>query len=187
MGRNAAGTFIDRHGRESQSVVDGYADTVTMHLETGDVSAASTAFMLIDISDTTNWKHSKTDHIILRNILIQVDPDSSYLGEVKIGFLDNVGATNGELHQIIDFHMARKSALIIENLTWPGGFHCQNETHFGLHTVSTLYQTDVNLGGPDDAATLTYPSGNGDLVLQVDRTAGEVGVSITIIYETVGA
>jgi len=50
-----------------------------------------------------------------------------------------------------------------------------------------LFQTDVNLGGPDDPATITYPSGDGDLVLLVDRTAGSVSVSVTIIYETVGA
>ena len=186
MGRNAAGTFIDRHGIESQCVVDGFAATQTTHFESGDVST-QTAFMLIDISDTTNWKHTETDHIVIRHLLLEVDPDSSFLGEVRIGFLDNVDATNGELHQIIDIHMARKSDLIIENLTFVGGFHCQNSTHFGPHTTSTLFQTDVSLGGPDDPGTLTYPSGNGDLVLLIERSAGEVGVSVTIIYETVGA
>lgn len=179
-------SITTRHGIDSLSVIDGFAATQTTHFESGDVNA-QIAFMLIDISDTTNWKHTNTDHIILRHALIEVDPDSSFLGEVRIGFLDNVGATNGEFHQIIDIHMARKSDLIIENLTFEGGFHCQNASHFGPHTVSTLFQTDVNLGGPDDPATLTYPSGNGDLVCLIERSAGVVGVSTTIIYETVGA
>ncbi|KKM11737.1 hypothetical protein LCGC14_1720660 [marine sediment metagenome] len=52
---------------------------------------------------------------------------------------------------------------------------------------STLFQTDVNLGGPDDPSTTTYPSGNGDLVMLIEQTAGAVDVSVTMIYETVGA
>ena len=180
-------TLVTRHGRTSQYVVDGFADTQTVHLDTGSV-AAQTAFMLIDISDTTNWKHTNTDHIILDHILIEVDPDSTYLGEVKIGFLSSVDATNGDFNQIIDFDMAKKSDLAIEDLTFGGGFHCQASTHFGpILANSTLFQTDVNLGGPDDPATITYPSGAGDLALLVEVSAGAVDVSITLVYETVGA
>ena len=186
MAYNPTGTLTTRHGIDSQNVVFGFAATQTVHLDTGAV-ATQTAFMLIDISDTTNWKHTNTDHIIIRHILIEVDPDANYLGEIKIGFLDNVDATNGEFHQIIDFDMAKKSNLAIEDLLFTGGFHCQNPTHFGPHPTSALFQTDVDLGGPDDPSTITYPSGNGDLVMIVERSAGEVGVSVTIIYETVGA
>lgn len=180
------GDIESRHGRDSMYTVDGFANTGTVHLDTGSV-AVQTAFMIIDISDTTNWPHTNTDHVIIRHLLIEVDPDSTYLGEVKIGFLDSVGATNGEFHQIIDFDMAKKSDLAIEDLIFTGGFHCQAATHFGPHVVSTLFQTDVNLGGPDDPGTLTYPSGNGDLVMLVERSAGAVDVSITLIYETVGS
>lgn len=180
------GDILTRHNRRSQYVVEGFADTQTVHLDTGSV-ATQTAFMLIDISDTTNWKHTNTDHLIIRHLLIEIDPDSSFLGEIKIGFLDNVDGTNGEFHQIIDFDMAKKSDLAIEDLTFIGGFHCQNSTHFGPHFVSTLFRTDVDLGGPDDPSTITYPSGNGDLTLIVERSAGATDVSITIIYETVGS
>ncbi len=179
------GTPVERHGIRSQCVVDGYAATQTVHLDTLSV-ATQTAFMLIDISDTTNWKHTDTDHVIIRHLLIEVDPDSSYLGEIKVGFLTDVDATNGDFNQIIDFDMAKKSDLAIEDLTFTGGFHCQASTHFGPKIAnSTLFQTDLDLGGPDDPATITYPSGNGDLVMLVERTAGAVDVSVTIIYETV--
>ncbi len=180
------GSITTRHGLISRNVVDGFAATQTVHIDTGSV-ATQTAFMIVDISDTTNWQHVNTDHVIIRHLLIEVDPDANFLGEIKIGFLDNVGATNGELHQIIDFDMAKKSDLAIEDLTFTGGFHCQDSTHFGPHIVSTLFQTDVNLGGPDDPSTLTYPSGNGDLVMLIERSAGSANVSVTMIYETVGA
>lgn len=177
------GDIVNRHGRVSQFVVDGFADTQTVHLDTGEVST-QTAFMLIDISDTTNWPHTNTDHIILRGTTIQIDPDSTFLGEVKIGFLSSVDATNGDFNQIIDIGLEKKSDLIIQSLGFTGGFHCQSATHFGPKDAnSTLFQTDVDLRGPDEATD--YPSGNADLVLIVERAAGAVNVAITLIYETV--
>lgn len=183
----ATGTQITRHGVRSQNVVDGFAATQTVHLDTGSVNA-QTAFMLIDISDTTNWKHTKTDHVIIRHILLEVDPDNTYLGEIKIGFLSNVDATNGDFNQIIDLDLVKKSDLVIEDLTFIGGFHCQVSTHFGpILANSTLFQTDVDLGGPDAPGSTTYPSGDGDLILLIERSAGAVDVSVTLIYETVGS
>ena len=171
------GDTVTRHGRTSQYMVEGFSQTQTMHLDTSSVDT-ETAFMLVDISDTTNWKHTNTDCVI------QIDPDSTFLGVVKIGFLSSVDATNGDFHQILDVQLAKKSDLIIKNLTFEGGFHCQADTHFGpISANSTLFQTDVNLQGPDGATS--YPSGNNDLVLIVGRSAGTVNVSVTIIYETV--
>ena len=179
------GDTIIRHDRSSQYTIDGFADTQTIHLDTGEVST-QTAFMLIDISDTTNWAHTETDHVIIRSIVNQIDPDYTYLGEVDVGFLSDVDATNGDLNHIIDITVRKKSDLIIQNLEFTGGFHCQASTHFGPKTInSTLFQTDVNLAGPD--GNTSFPSNNGDLVMIVDRDAGAVNVSVTIIYETVGA
>lgn len=185
MSYKPTGDLLTRHSRTSQYVIPGYADTQTVHLDTGSV-ATQTAFMLIDISDTTNWKHTGTDHVIIDHILIEVDPDNSYLGEVKIGFLTEVDGDNGNFNQIIDFDMAKKSDLAIEDLKFGTGFHCQASTHFGPMLVnSTLFQTDLDLGGPDDPGTITYPSGNGDLVTLIEVAAGTVDVSITLVYETV--
>ena len=185
MSYKPSGDLVTRHSRSSQYVVPGFADTQTIHLDTGSV-ATQTAFMLVDISDTTNWKHTGTDHVIVDHILIEVDPDASYLGEIKIGFLTNVDATDGDFNQIIDFDMAKKSDLAIEDLDFGSGFHCQVSSHFGpIIANSTLFQTDVDLGGPDDPATITYPSGDGDLVMLVERSAGAADVSVTLVYETV--
>ena len=84
--------------------------------------------------------------------------------------------------------MARKSDLFVEVIEFGShGIHCKADSHFGPMLVdSVLFQTDVNLGGPDDPATITYPSGNGDLVMIVDGDGSNtVDVSITIGYETV--
>ena len=187
MTYNPGGDLTTRDGLTSQNVIMGFAATQTVHLDTGSV-AAQTAFMLVDISDTANWKHVSTNSIVIRHILIEVDPDASYLGEIKVGFLTGVTATNGDFNQILDFDMAKKSDLAIEDLTFTGGFHCEAATHFGPILVdSILFQTDVNLGGPDAPGTPTYPSGNGDLVMLVEVSAGTVDVSVTLIYETEAA
>jgi len=186
INRGSVGDSVTRHGRTSLYIAEGIAENQTVHLDTGSV-ATQTAFMLIDISDTTNWKHTNTDHIIIDRILIQSDPDAAYLGEIKIGFLTNVSATDGDFNQILDLDLAKKSDAIVEELEFgTHGFHCQTSTHFGpIIANSTLFQTDVNLGGPDDPGTLTYPSGNGDLVMLVERSAGTIDVSLSITYETV--
>lgn len=64
------------------------------------------------------------------------------------------------------------------------GMDLETNHWFGPTTAdSTLFQTDVNLLGPD--GNISFPSGAGDLVVIVERTAGAVDVSITLGYETV--
>lgn len=178
------GDIIDHDGVKSQSVVAGFTNTFTIH---GDFQSIveQTAFMLIDLSHTGNWAHTNTDHISLEYIILEVDPDGSYLGEVKLGFLTNVDADNGDFNQIIDVDMAKKSDLIVEIIEFGShGFDCSTDHHFGPITAnSVLFQNNLNLEGPDGVTS--YPSGNGDLVLLVERSNGEVDVSITIGYETI--
>ena len=182
-----SGDLITKDGRTSQYTAAGFTETHTVHT---DLTTTSTliAFMLIDLSDTSAWAHTATGHINLEYINIEVDPDSSWTGEIKIGFLENVDGTDGDFFQIIDVDMKRKTALIIESFNFGShGFDCQSDHHFGPITAnSTLFQTDINLGGPDDPTTLTYPSGAGDLALIVDGDgANAVDVSITLGYEAV--
>lgn len=183
MSRNFGGDIVIKDGIKSQYVVFGFTETFTVHLDTQDVSA-QTAYMLIDLSDTTNWPHTLTGHINLEYAIIEVDPSSTYLGEVKIGFLANVDATNGDFNQIMDIDLAKKSDLIVEIINFGShGIDCKEDHYFGpIITNSTLFQTDVNLEGPDGATS--YPSGDGDLAMIAEVSAGTVDISITLGYET---
>ena len=177
-------SLITEHGRTSQFVAFGFTDTHTIHGDFQNIQA-QTAFMLIDISDTTNWTHSGTDHINIEYLILEIDPDTNYLGEIKLGFLTNVDGTNGDFNQIVDIDLVKKSDLVIEIIDFGShGFHCKTNSHFGPMIVdSALFQTDVNLEGPD--GNTSYPSGDGDLVMVVEVSAGAVDVSITLGYETV--
>ena len=184
MAYKPGGDTITKDGRTSQYVAAGFTETTTIHLDAQAI-AAQTAFMLIDLSDTTNWPHSLTGHINIEYIVLEVDPDASYLGEVKLGFLSNVDATNGDFNQILDMDMAKKSDFLVEIVDFGShGLDCETSHHFGPITAdSILFQTDVNLAGPSGATS--YPSGDGDLVMLVERSAGTVDVSITLGYEAV--
>ena len=186
MSYKPGGDVITKDGRTSQYVAGGFTETETVHLDVGTASTLI-AYMLIDISDTTNWKHTNTGHINLEYLIMEVDPDTSFVGEIKVGFLEDVDGDNGDFHTVIDIDMKRKSALLVEIINFgTHGLDCESNHHFGPITAnSTLFQTDINLGGPDDPGTLTYPSGNGDLAMIVDGDGtNTVDVSITIGYET---
>lgn len=176
----------DVEGDRAQVMVLGTVLTDTVHLDAE--VAVETAYMLIDKSNTAVWPHTQSTgyHIVVEYLILEVDPDGSYAGEVKLGFLENVNATNGEFHQVIDIDLRKQSAVVLEVIDFGShGLQLSTDTHFGPIFTSTRFQTDVNLGGPDDPTTLTYPSGDGDLVLWVTRTAGSVDVSITIGYAMV--
>lgn len=180
-----SGDLITEDGRTSQYVVIGFTDTDIVHMDVQDIQVAETAYMLIDLSDMTNWPHSETGHINIEYAAIEIDPTDAFVGEIKFGFLTDVDANDGNFHQVLDLDMRRKAGLLVEVLDFGShGMDLELANWFGPTTAnSALFRTGVNLLGPDGATA--YPSGAGDLVMIVQRTAGSVDVSITIGYETV--
>lgn len=181
-------SVVNQGDKTSLYTVSGFTDTQTVHLDVV-VTSSPMSYMLIDLSDTTNWKHTNTGEIILEYMMLQIDPGSTFAGEVRIGYLKNVDATNGDFVTLFDVDMKKQASLLVEVLDFGAhGMHCNDNQHFGpVDANDTAYQTDINLGGPDDPTTTTYPSGNGDLVMQVNSAgAGNAGVdiSVTLGYET---
>ena len=172
------------HGRTSLYTIDGFAETFSI---SGDFAAISstTGFMLIDLSDTVTWPHTNTDHIVIDYIILEAEPTTSFRGTVELGYLKNVDATDGDFVEINGFDFTQKSDVLLEAIDFGShGLHCTDDHHFGLTIAnSTIFQTDVNLEGPDGNSS--YPSGAGDLALLVTPTAGTVDVEVTIGYETV--
>ena len=187
IGINSLADTIIKDGRKSLYTAAGFSNTFSVHFD-HKVTPGGTdyAYMMIDLSDTTNWPHTDTGVIVLEYILIEIDPASNFTGDFKLGYLKNVDATNGDFDTVVDIDMATKSDIFQETIDFgTHGLHCSDLNHFGPVTAnSTLFQTDVNLGGPDDPSTLTYPSGDGDLALLVTGNNNAVGISITIGYET---
>lgn len=192
VAKDNGGTYVNmgavtNSGRSSIYTVDGFSNTFSTHMDfTVTPNGTDVAYMLIDKSNTAVWPHTMTGEIILEYIIIEIDPTTNFTGDFKIGYLKNVDATNGDMVVVFDVDMASKSDILNEIIVFGShGIHCSDTNHFGP-TLSnrTEFQSDVNLGGPDDPTTLTYPSGDGDLVLLISGSNHSVGVSITLGYET---
>lgn len=180
---------INHEGKTSIYTVAGFSNTESVHLDVQSDSLLI-AYMLIDLSNTAVWKHANTNHIVLEYGVLEIDPDVNFVGEIKIGYLKNVDADNGDFVTLIDIDMRRKADLLVEPLDFGShGLHCDDAHHFGpTITNSTLFRTGAGalLGGPDDPGTGAYSSGDGDLILLVSGADSDtVDISLTLGYETV--
>lgn len=173
-----SGTTLE--GVTSIATVPGKADVEVVHIDV-DVDT-TTAFMIVDLSDTTNWPHTKTGHLDIAHFLINIDPATNFAGDIELGFLTDVNATNGDFHGIMEFHLDKKTEPFTFGLNFGAfGMDLELDHWFGPTTSnSTLFQTDVNLAGPDGNAS--FPSGAGDLVMIVTVSATTVAVGLTIGY-----
>lgn len=182
-GTNVVDT-VAHEGEISQRVVPGRASMNIVHLSSGDISA-TTGFMLIDLSDTTNWPHTATGHIIVSQIVYNINPSTSFAGLIEIGFVNNVDATDGDFHIFYTGHEDKSPTELAQVLDFEWfGLDLEIGEFFGPVALNdTTWQTDVNLIGPD--AATSYPAGNGDMVMKITRTAGNVDVSVLVAYTTV--
>lgn len=173
----------DNDGVKAFRVSPGRPEVHLVHLDAQDVDAEE-AFMLVDLSNTTDWPHTNTGHVHLAGVDIMFNPDTSFTGDVQLGFLANVGDANGDLYVIHTWHFEMDRDTMMDHLDWQWmQFNCQADQWFGpIVANSTLFQTDFLLQAPD--GVLDAPSGNGDLVLRVTRTAGTIDIGVTVHYET---
>lgn len=176
---------IAYEGEKSLRTIIGYQPTYAAHLS---VTAASgtVGYMLIDLSDTTNWPHTNTAHIIIKHVIVQSSQSTSpaFLGDLLFGFLGNVDATNGDFYQIGILHGDRGTSLGSGNFDFSiVGLGLETDEWIGPTIANdTTWQTDVNLIGPDGATT--HPAGNGDFVCKLVSTAGTLSFGVTVIYTT---
>jgi len=177
-------TTETNEGETAMHTVPGHVDIEVVHIDVDQSATTTTGYMVVDLSDTTNWSHTNTGHIDIAYIKINVNPTATFVGDIELGFLTNVDATNGDFNGIMEWHLDKKQDSINEFMNF-GAFEMSQETAhwFGPTTANdTVWQTDVNLQGPDGATS--YPSGSGDLVMHVTATTSDVAVGLTIGYRT---
>jgi len=176
--------ILSFEGVKSLHVVPGLREDHSIHLNAANIEVI-TGFMLVDLSDTDNWPHSDANgYVILRDIYLNVNPNSSFRGDVEVGFLTDVGATDGDFNSLHTWHFGQAANDILESLQFAGGLACKLESHFGpVSKDDTLWQNDLNLLGPD--GNVSYPSGEGDVVMRITRTAGSVNAGIMVRYDVV--
>lgn len=148
--------------------------------------SGTVGYMLIDLSDVTNWKHTLTSEIHLKMVVVNVNTSTSpaFVGKLEFGFLSNVDATDGDLNKIGVLSGQRGAAITSGSYSFIDiGFCLSDENWFGAVTANDVtWQNDVNLYGPDGATS--YPAGTGDFVMKLTSSAGSIDISVTVIYTT---
>jgi len=175
--------IVTHEGDSSLKVSLGHRESFFIHLDAENI-AATAGFMLIDLSDSTNWPHTNTHHIVLDKIIVATNPSTAFAGDIDFGFLTDVDADNGDFNIIGTVHLAQQAESSTNNFDFDVyGLDLELAEWFGPTVADdATWQTDVNLQGPD--GVVSFPSGAGDFVLKITRTGGNVDVGVTVVYTT---
>ena len=164
-----------------------------------DAIAATTPYMLVDLSDSTNYQHVNTNHIHIAAFHITAMPAGTSNWSIHIGTVTEVDATNGSVNWLYGIRFSQILYVDAKKDYTLGG--ANNEelccTVVGGETVryitndvqtgDTNWQTDTGLASPvGTAGGDTGKPGAGDLVMLVTENSGTstLSVDVTVQYYT---
>jgi hypothetical protein len=143
-------------------------------------------YILVDISDNTNYKHAGNDYVHFENINIKIDSDNAGIYVVSLGFLANVDVNNGDFYEFLALPGSKQAgnSFIHSNELYPNGPRCKND-FIVTSTISlndATYQTDVNLKTIRNPAAADTAPGDGDIILKAVITAGNIVITSSGSY-----
>lgn len=181
------GTIVAVENQALTTVAHAHPDSGNFHFEV-DLSAGTTRYIMIDLSDTTLWPHDNTTLIHIDWIDIHIDSDNTGDYVISQIFLDNVDATDGDAYT---FHKSSGDKTAGNNIDEemqlaPDGWILLPERLATSVTSlnDTNYQTDVNMATLLDPATVDTPPGSGDYILEAVVNAGNIRIVVSGGYHT---
>ena len=159
----------------------------TTHICMDDITE-NTAAILVDLSDTTNFPHVKSDgDIYLMGYQVSLSPDTNYKGGVGLGFLKNVNGSNGDFHTVFCWQFQGQASGNVNDGEWFGremAIRCKSDYFLVSGNLNDAsFQTDLAIPSPYDITDpYTTVSGDGDIAIKITRTAGSIYVGVTIHY-----
>ena len=173
---------LDSEGKRAMPVLIQHTG-FTVHLNVQNVTA-TTPFMLISLNGTDQWPHTETNIIHVDWLAININPTASYRGDIDLGFLSGTTATSGHFHVLKTYHFEQSASQVHAFLNFTGShIEWSTDNWFGpLVSGDTTWGNSRKMLGPD--GYLHFGSYNGDLVMKVGATAGNVDIGITIGYHT---
>lgn len=167
--------------------------------------AASTFYSLIDLSDTTNFRHKETSAIILKALTLHAEKAADGDFDIWVGVVTEVDAENGSVEWIHKFHLSasgnptdktdrfaqkinfESSLDLIVNADTAGSEFLEYVKSNGKLSGNAGLQNDTGLAGPCGAAAGdTGKPGAGDLIVYVEEVAdvGTIDFFIEAEYYT---
>lgn len=143
--------------------------------------------LLIDLDDVDeNWPHKgvSAGHIHILSISTSINVNGTFAGNVSIGYLSDVTATNSRFNPVADYPFNAYLNLAVQSYK-DYAFHpigCKTTDTIGPAETLTAFQSDVFITIPSAGS---IEPGNGDVVLWIDRGAGNITMSGVIQYTVV--
>ena len=168
------------------TVQHAHPNSGTFHFTSPSLGAAAN-YILVDISNTGDYPHVETNYIHLEWLRAHVDSDVNGSFSIEVGYLKNVDGTDGDFVPVFDIGGTKQAGNqkdVFLNF-YPNGYSCIDGKNVGgLDANNAAFNTGANLPSTLDPAIANVPSGDGDLVLKVTVTAGNVVVSVEGSYHT---
>ena len=158
-----------------------------IHFVSGDVTS-NTDFILLDISDTTNYPHLYTGAAHVGWITFETDTSSSANYHLQFGFIDNVDGTNGDFHEIHRISATQKDGLSGQYFfpMNPEGIFCKAGKY--LSSVNSLndtsFNTATNMRSTINPSTANVKPGNNDLIMRIIVNQGTVNLAFDFNYHS---
>jgi hypothetical protein len=170
--------------------------------------AASTGYVVVDLSDTTNFPHRESNWLNLLGLSLNAEKHSDGVFDIWVGTVLEVDGTDGSIQWLHVFHLEAvgNATDSTDRFAQVVDFTLGNGNPDGINTRvnaagtaliyfaglqaqanNVTWQTDVGLASPVGAAAGdTGKPGAGDLVCWVEEVAdvGTLDFNLTAIYET---
>lgn len=181
---------VDKNGH-GDVVQHAHPDSSYVHVDIPVTGGTGYDFILIDLSDTTNWPHDNTGTIHIEEFYVDVDAQVNADYQLNFGYLANVSGTSGDFREIT--HISGTKTVgqqKSENRKfYPNGPRLSGTyvTTSDITTGDTAFNTATNLRSALNVTTASVPSGSGDFVLRVTTTGGantDFDIEINISYHT---
>ena len=164
--------------------------------------AGTTAYVLVDLSDTTNFRHSNTNAIVLKSLALHAEKAADGVYDIWVGVISEVDATNGTAIWLHCFHLEASGnptdstdrfAQKIEygdisldvNAATAGSEKLKYVVSNITLAGNTAWQNDTALASP--IGDSTSKPGEGDLVMYVEEVSGSgtIDFLVAVEYDTI--
>lgn len=178
---------------QERNVYVKYTQTLTATL-------TSTAAIIVDLSDTTNWPHKEKGEIRVSWLRVSFDKAAASTETLKLGVVNFVNASTGTVTWFYSlpssYNASNTNVVDVINYS-PSWINLRvipdNEDDAGVTPYllsndktngSTVYQNDVKL--PTTSGTAAAP-GYGDIILYIDNSdtagANDWTITVELIYQ----
>lgn len=180
-------------GEDIASITEeGYQDVAAHSDHSGDsISfwkvgiAATTGYVLIDLSDIVHYPHDKVHHIGIDWIIVAGLADNNAVGCYDIGFITRINGTNSDWYSFNHGCFDKKEVRFDVALNFvPQSLVCLPNKHLSGGGMKFTNDATFNTGATVEGTYGTPTPAVGDIVLKVALSAGQTNLAAVIGYHS---